>query len=92
MIVYNQQLDRRAFESEELTKAAVLVVECKSTLCRVEVEHEKQADVSLFELWFPHKVGDLLSRFTMQHEEHGDGGVATVIDMAREGFSLPGVQ
>jgi hypothetical protein len=82
----------RAFESEELARSTLYGVECRSTTCRVEVEHENAADLSDFELWFPLQVGDTLPKFTMRHEEQSDGRVSTVVYMMRDGFSMPEFQ
>lgn len=78
----------RAFASEELSNASVHSAECRSTLCRVDVEHEDPEKAGEFEMWFGKQIAEMLPRFSLFQEEV-DGRAITVVYLARDGHKLP---
>jgi hypothetical protein len=52
----NEQITQ-AFASEELAGTSLDYVECRATLCQVEVTHDDLRSRSEFEIWFPFKPG-----------------------------------
>jgi hypothetical protein len=80
---------REALGSEELSGTMVRDMECRATLCRLEVEHRDQEQQMAFEQQFSFKVGELLPRMMMHSEEQTDGTISATIYLAREGHELP---
>lgn len=76
-----------AFQSEELAGASVLDMDCRATLCRVEVEHRNPEELMEFELWLPEKLAAVLPRMTLEREEL-DGRTVTTVYLARDGHTL----
>lgn len=79
-----------ALTRQEIAGAEVFEAECRSTLCRVEVEHTDVHKLHEFQLWFPHLVSGELPKVTMKTEDLADGRKSTIIYMARKGHELPG--
>ncbi|MGH8593313.1 MAG: hypothetical protein ACREV3_05505 [Gammaproteobacteria bacterium] len=77
------------FASKELAETSLEHIECRSTLCRVEVEHDDLRKRREFELWFPFKVAEILPRIAMRYVENDNGSSGTIIYLAREGHRLP---
>lgn len=80
-----------ATASEELAETAVFAVDCRATLCRMEVQHDDPQALAEFEQWLPRKVVDMLPRITMDRIDGIDGSVTTVVYLARDGYRLPGL-
>lgn len=78
-----------ASDSEELAGSIVDGVECRSSLCRVEVSHADAEAAGQFELLFPMQVADALPQIRYFTEQLGDGRSITVMYLAREGYELP---
>lgn len=76
-----------ALQSEELSGTSVVDMECRATLCRVEVEHRDPAEMMNFEMWLPEKLAPVLPRMTLEREEL-DGRTTTIVYLARDGHSL----
>jgi hypothetical protein len=53
-------------------------VECRSTLCKVEVTHNDPQKLTEFMLWLPQLLAEILPTFTMK-EVHEAEGVTTHI-------------
>jgi hypothetical protein len=81
----------QAFASEELAGISLDHVECRSTLCRVEVTHDDPMRRGEFEIWFPFKVAQFLPRLVMRRVDNDDGSSSTVVYTARQGYRLPDV-
>lgn len=79
----------QAFASEELAGISLDDVECRSTLCRVEVMHDDPMRRDEFEIWFPFKVAQFLPRLVMRRVDNDDGSSSTVVYTARQGYRLP---
>lgn len=82
----------QTFDSEELAGASLVDLECRSTLCRVEVLHDDSEQLTEFQLLFPNKIGHILPQLTLDHVEEGDSSTSTVIYLARDGYRLPRVE
>lgn len=78
-----------AFQNEELSGTAVRDLECRATLCRVELAHRNPERQLAFEQQFRFKIGTILPRMTMHSEEQQDGTISATIYLAREGHDLP---
>ncbi|MGH8487678.1 MAG: hypothetical protein ACREXS_02070 [Gammaproteobacteria bacterium] len=79
----------QALGSEEFSSTKVQDMECRATLCRLEVVYADQEQQMRFEQHFSFKVGQLLPRMMMHSEEQTDGTISAVIYLAREGHDLP---
>jgi hypothetical protein len=79
----------RAVAAEELAGTSVQEVECRATLCRVEVTHIDQHARSVFARQFLVAVAPLLPQAMMQAVETKDGSVSTVLYLARDGHDFP---
>ena len=82
-------LIKQAFTSDELQNTIPMAMECRSTLCRVEVVHKDASERSWFEHHLPSLVADLLPSIAMHTTEHSDGSSVSVVYLAREGHPLP---
>ncbi len=80
---------RQALGSEEFSGTQVQNMECRATLCRLEVVHADREQQMRFEQHFSFNVGSLLSRMMMHSEEQTDGTISVTIYLAREGHQLP---
>ena len=79
----------QALLEDELKHSLIDRVECRATLCRLDVIHDNAEDLAEFELWLPAKVGEVLPKMAMEHREHPDGSVDTIVYLARQGYELP---
>lgn len=80
---------REVLASEALSGTTVQDIDCRSTLCRLQVVHDNREQQALFEHDFRFKVGQLLPRMMMHSEEQTDGTISATIYLAREGHELP---
>jgi hypothetical protein len=64
-------------------------LECRSTLCRIEVTNKDPQARSAFELRFFMAVAQLLPRATLRTVENQDGSSSTVLYLARDGHDFP---
>lgn len=83
------QLVSEAALSEGLAGSSIDGIECRSSLCRVEVSHADPAAASEFALWFPVVLGEALPQIRYFHEQRDYGPPVTVLYMARQGYDLP---
>lgn len=79
----------QALGSEKFSSTKVQDMECRATLCRLEVVYADQEQQMRFEQHFSFKVGQLLPRMMMHSEEQTDGTISAAIYLAREGHELP---
>jgi len=66
-------------------------VQCRSTLCLVEVEHSDAEAAEEFDLYFPINVGEALPQANYYTENFDDGSSRVTMYFAREGYDLPQV-
>ena len=77
------------FASEEFAGADLTNIECRTSLCRVEVLHESMQSVADFDSKWPHKLATVLPNALIDRMELDDGSVSTLIYLARMGYNLP---
>jgi hypothetical protein len=70
-------------------EARLLGVECRASLCRVEVLHQDPAELPQFTASFPAEVAAYANRMTMRQTLNEDGSVVTVLYLGREGYPFP---
>lgn len=70
-------------------QARLLGVECRASLCRVDVLHAGQADLPQFTASFPAEVAAYANRMTMRQTVNEDGSVTTVLYLGRDGYPFP---
>jgi len=64
-------------------------IDCRATLCKVEVAHNDPDAFADFQMQFPMQVANILPQTMMTHEDTGEGQTNTVVYLAGEGYSLP---
>jgi len=84
-----EQTIYNAFNSQELLGSQIATVDCRSTLCRAEIDHNSMSDLMNFKLEFASKVSSMLPKGSMQHIESSSGRQKTIVFMARKGHSFP---
>lgn len=67
----------------------LFALDCRSTLCRLEVQHDDPNAASDFANGFPGEVAELFPKIAMGHADEGDGYSHTVLYLVREGYRLP---
>ena len=72
----------------QFSNVSIYQMGCRSTLCRLEIEHDDPDLTVEFELWFAKQVAGVSSRFAMFEQEVG-GRAVSVIYLARQGHRLP---
>lgn len=72
-----------------LDGAAIADVDCRSTLCRVELRHLDGGAAAALQRRFPLRVGRVLPRLRMHRLENPDGSITTLIYLARAGHRFP---
>jgi hypothetical protein len=77
-----------AFQNENISKSGLRGAECRSTLCRIQVNHPDPEAANEFELWFPMMMAEVLPQLTIHQEHHVDGRVTSTLYLAREGYSF----
>jgi hypothetical protein len=78
-----------AVAAEDLAGTSLHDVECRATLCRIEVTHKDPQAGSAFELQFIMAVAQLLPRAMLRAVENEDGSISTVLYLARDGHDFP---
>ncbi len=70
-------------------QARLLGVECRATLCRVDVLHQGPEEIQQFAASFPAEVAGYANRMTMRQMLNEDGTVTTVLYLGRDGYPFP---
>jgi len=84
-----RDLIESAVAAQDLAGTSLDDVECRATLCRVEVTHKDRQAQAAFERQFIIAVVQLLPRATRQTVENDDGSSRTVLYLARDGHYFP---
>ncbi len=79
----------QTLEDKALEGSVLHALECRSTLCRVEVTHPNPTARADFMLRFPMAVGLVLPSMTVRPIEGDDGSSTSSIYLTREGHELP---
>jgi hypothetical protein len=78
------------FESEAGAKIGLSDIECRKTLCKIEINNPSSANANdNLMLRFPMHVEKELSQASFFYEQTGDGSTNVIIYLARNGFDLP---
>lgn len=78
-----------ALQSEQLRGTNVRSVECRSTMCRVEVAHDDPRKRMEFGLWLPAKLGGVLPTFITKEVDEGEGVTGSILFLVRLDHQLP---
>ncbi|MEE9397883.1 MAG: hypothetical protein V3V31_12810 [Methylococcales bacterium] len=82
----------RALSDAELGGTAIINVDCRSTLCRMEIAHDNSQALLAFQDTFFSQVSGLLPGVLMDHIERENGTTETVVYLARESYALPSLE
>lgn len=82
-------LIQRALQQKSFADAEVGQVDCRTTLCRVELSVADSDDIEDLGLRFPLAVGASLPGMTLHRTENDDGSATAVIYLTREGHDFP---
>ena len=64
-------------------------IDCRSTLCRLEVAHDDPQAEAYFQGLFSGLISNSLVQSALIHTDQSDGWNSTVIYLTREGYELP---
>jgi hypothetical protein len=78
-----------AVAAEDLAGTSLHDVECRATLCRIEVTHKDRQARGAFEGQLIMAVAPLLPQAMMQTVENEDGSTSSVLYLARDGHDFP---
>lgn len=76
-------------DNKKLSATLVQNIECRTTLCRIEVRNKDPQARAIFEGQFIRDIAELLPQVTMRTVENEDGSTTTVLYLARNGYELP---
>ena len=78
------------FETEAGAKIDLADIECRKTLCKVEINNPNTADANdNLMLSFPIHVAKALSQASVFNEQNDDGTTRVIMYLARNGYELP---
>jgi hypothetical protein len=80
------------FANKSFLDAELSQVQCRSTLCIVEVEHRDSSAVDEFDMEFQMQIGGQLPQTNYTSTQNDDGSVTVTMYMAREGYEFPQVE
>jgi hypothetical protein len=75
--------------SKSSSKYVLKQAECRSSLCRVEINFSDSEGLSSFKQEFTRNLGASLPGMTMSANQNGDGTVTGIAYLVREGKSFP---
>ncbi len=81
-----------AFDSSELVDAQIIDLDCRKTLCRIEIDVDDPFLASEYQLSLSLKVGHLLPQTSMAISQDEEGRSSAILFMAREGYNLPSAE
>jgi hypothetical protein len=81
-----------AFESNELSKASIVGLECRTTLCKLEVSFDDPQTMQETQRWLAYKLSDSLPNFSAVPGEQGSDGQSnsTIYYFSRKGADANG--
>lgn len=80
-------LIQAGLEVQDMDMTAVVDLQCKATLCRLEVEHASQMELDEFNFKLLEKVGHSLPHMS-SNDSLADNSIITVVYLAQKGESL----
>lgn len=86
-----QALESAVANRPEIEGTSLISTQCRSSLCRVEVDHLDEFALARFEVWFPHLVNEQHPEVVMSTQYIGDGQSTTTIFVSRSGYELPAI-
>jgi hypothetical protein len=78
------ELIERALQDEMFSETSLIGLECRSSLCSLEVQHDNPQASSVFSNHFLEKVADMFSKFTIDHIDKGDSYSSMVVYLMQE--------
>lgn len=81
-----------AFDSSELNGADIVDLECRKTLCRIEMNIDNPLLAAEYQLWLSAKIGDILPQASMTISQDEAGNPSAILFLAREGYNLPAAE
>lgn len=79
----------QALGDEALLDTAIYDIDCRATLCRVEVGHDDPNAFDQFQQQFLNELDELFTNVWLDYTDLGGGATGTVIYLARDGHALP---
>jgi hypothetical protein len=83
-----KSLVQDALVSDHVTSKDIVDVECRNSMCRVELANDANSEGLNIEE-FPMKVDEELPNIRASHTKTSDGSIATVLYLSKEGFVFP---
>ncbi|NOT86109.1 MAG: hypothetical protein HOP02_15305 [Methylococcaceae bacterium] len=82
---------KTAFASSELSDASLIGLECRTSLCKLEVSVKDPQKTQEIQRWLAYKLGDALPKFIAVPQDASAEGQtpSTVYYLSREGHDLP---
>lgn len=80
---------QRAFNSNELNGVGIIDLDCRKTLCRIEMDIDDPFLAAEYQLWLSLKIGDILPQASMMVNQDEEGHSNATLFLAREGYNLP---
>ncbi|MCQ8105451.1 hypothetical protein NP590_15160 [Methylomonas sp. SURF-2] len=77
-------------EDETFQEAELRHLECRATLCKIELSHGDTGSSQELGMRLSLALGAELPQMTMQRSANQDGTVSTVLYLARDGYDFPG--
>lgn len=68
----------QALQSEALQATSIVAIQCRTTLCRVEVEHDDPSAADDFAMWFAALITDKLDIISIQQNDADNGLNSTI--------------
>ena len=68
---------------------AIIDIECRRTLCRIEAWHDTPNAASEYSVWLLQQIAQHLPQATFDHFNQADGSIISTAFFAREGYDLP---
>lgn len=83
----------QVLSEEALLDTIIFDVDCRATLCRVEVGHDDPTALARFQERFLSQVSDFLPEVLIEPADPGGDGTATlVVYLSRAGYGLPALE
>lgn len=73
------ELIEQALQSKLFSETSLISLECRSSLCRLEVRHDNPQASSAFSRTFPEKVAAMFSKFSIDYQDQGDGYSSSMV-------------
>lgn len=78
------ELIEQKLQSKLFSETSLINLECRSSLCRLEVQHDNSQASSVFSMNFPERVADMFSKFSIDHMDQEDDYSSMVVYLRQE--------